>query len=170
VRDSRERGLSSAEIWGTTKPTGRPDAPAAACAASSKTWTCQPLRAKACATLAPDRPAPITQHCRGCAALEDAGGSFAPKGQVGLKVAHSVSPSLTGSTKPASCNHAAFGAAGRRATRVAPREQMRASALAVHLSQGRPSALNHRVLANRRWSLKKAWLSPMHSVSDTWPS
>jgi hypothetical protein len=51
--------LLSAEIYGANKPTGKPDAPLAGSAAST-TVTCQPRRAKLCATQAPAIPAPIT--------------------------------------------------------------------------------------------------------------
>ena len=65
ARDSRDRGLSSGEVCGTSSPAGKLDAPLAGSLAASSTVTAQPRLARLLATAAPARPAPITTHVAG---------------------------------------------------------------------------------------------------------
>ena len=64
ARDRREIRLSSGEVCGATKPTGKPEAPAAGASPASSTVTCQPRSASARAVPAPAMPEPSTVTVR----------------------------------------------------------------------------------------------------------
>ena len=85
-RQPRTRAIVHGHM-GYHRPTGRLDAPAAHCARVSSTVTCQPRRAMAHATAAPDSPPPITAQRAGLGRAPARGFRVLRNSQAGLYVA-----------------------------------------------------------------------------------